>query len=152
MKRLEAAAAQKRREDEEEEAERKRRAAQPLLKETAYDRRKVCAERRQQPFWVICTAAVHLQLCQSGDDHACMPLLLQNCLTDSTACLLRKPGSSIRYTPLARYVLPTLCHADSQMSDLPSPPLLLFMRRLLLCTRMIVSVVTWLMLMHCPAF
>lgn len=41
MKRLEAAAAQKQREDEEEEAERKRRAAQPLLKETAFDRRKV---------------------------------------------------------------------------------------------------------------
>jgi hypothetical protein len=41
MKRLEAAAAQKQREEEEEEADRKRRAAQPLLKETAFDRRKV---------------------------------------------------------------------------------------------------------------
>jgi len=42
MKRLEEAEAQKKREEEEEEAERKRRAAQPLLKETAFDRRKVC--------------------------------------------------------------------------------------------------------------
>lgn len=38
---MEAQAAQKRQEEEEEEAERKRRAAQPLLKETAFDRRKV---------------------------------------------------------------------------------------------------------------
>lgn len=41
MKRLEESAAQKKREEEEEEAERKRRAAQPLLKDTAFDRRKV---------------------------------------------------------------------------------------------------------------
>jgi hypothetical protein len=41
MKRLDAAAKQKQREEEEEEEERRRRAAQPLLKETAFDRRKV---------------------------------------------------------------------------------------------------------------
>jgi hypothetical protein len=42
MRRLQEQEAQKRREEEEEEAERKRRAAMPLLKETAFDRRKVC--------------------------------------------------------------------------------------------------------------
>jgi hypothetical protein len=41
MRRLDAAAQQKQREEEEEEEERRRRAAQPLLKETAFDRRKV---------------------------------------------------------------------------------------------------------------
>lgn len=41
MQRLDAAAAQKRQEEIEEEEERRRRAAQPLLKETAFDRRKV---------------------------------------------------------------------------------------------------------------
>eukprot|EP00775_Hariotina_reticulata_P010194 gene10194-10355_t len=41
MRRLDAAAAQKRQEEIEEEEERRRRAAQPLLKETAFDRRKV---------------------------------------------------------------------------------------------------------------
>lgn len=41
MRKLDEAARQKQREEEEEEEERKRRAAMPLLKETAFDRRKV---------------------------------------------------------------------------------------------------------------